>query len=199
MAANARTQTLAQRFGATTAATDGVAIVAASLFLAALSQVEIRLPWTPVPVTLQTFGVFVIAAALGARRGVAAVLAYIAQGAAGLPVFAGGGAGVGHLLGPTGGYLAGFVGAAALIGCLAERGWDRSLLRSFAAMFCGAVVIFACGLLQLSWFVPTRDLLALGLIPFVPGALLKITLATLLLPMLWNSLGRFGTRPPAAR
>ena len=111
----------------------------------------------------------------------------------------GGGAGVGHLLGPTGGYLVGFVGAAALIGFLAERGWDRGLLRSFAAMFCGAGVIFACGLMQLSWFVPGREVLALGLFPFVPGALLKITLASALLPMLWNALKRFGAHPPASR
>jgi len=199
MTVNGHTRTLAQRLGATSAAADTVAIVAASLFLAVLSQVEIRLPWTPVPVTLQTFGVFVIAASLGARRGVAAVLAYIAQGAAGLPVFSGGAAGVGHLIGPTGGYLIGFVGAAALIGVLAERGWDRGLLRSFAAMFCGAAVIFACGLMQLSWFVPANELLALGLIPFVPGALVKIAAASVLLPVLWTSLERFGARPPASR
>ena len=196
MSASERTQTLASRLGATTAAGDAVALVAASLFLAVLSQVEIRLPWTPVPITLQTFAVFVIGAALGSRRAAAAVGAYLAQGAAGLPFFAGGAAGAGHLVGPTGGYLVGFVAAAFVIGWLAERGWDRNLPRTFAAVSLGAVLIFTCGLAQLSFFVPKGQLLSLGLTPFLPGALLKVALASVLLPTLWSFLQRHGARSP---
>jgi biotin transport system substrate-specific component len=193
---NGRSRTLAHHLGATSAARDAVAIVAASLFLALLSQAEIRLPWTPVPVTLQTLGVFVIGAALGARRGAAAVAAYVIQGAAGLPFFSGGASGPAHLVGPTGGYLVGFVGASFVIGLLAEHGWDRSLVRTFAAMSLGAAVIFACGLAQLSFFVPRSELLALGLIPFLPGAALKVALAAVLLPTLWGFLQRHGVRSP---
>lgn len=191
-----RSRTLAHHLGATSAARDAAVIVAASLFLALLSQVEIRLPWTPVPVTLQTFGVFVIGAALGARRGAAAVAAYVIQGAAGLPFFAGGAGGAAHLVGPTGGYLVGFVGAAYAIGWLAERGWDRSPLLTFAAMTLGAAVIFGCGLAQLAFFVPAPELLGLGVIPFLPGTALKVALAAVLLPTLWNFLQRHGVRSP---
>ncbi len=194
MSLQTRPDTLAQRLGATSAARDAVAIVAASLFLAVLSQVEIRLPWTPVPVTLQTFAVFLIGAALGARRGALAVAAFLLQGAAGLPFFAGGAAGPAHLVGPTGGYLAGFVVAAFVIGALAERGWDRTPTRAFVAVSVGAALIFACGLAQLSTFVPREQLLALGLTPFLPGAALKVALAALLLPTLWSFVERYGVR-----
>src|SRR2546426_586334 len=129
-------------------------IAIASLLTAAAAQVSIHIPGSPVPVTGQTFAVVAIGAALGSRAGAAAMLLYLAEGVAGLPVFAGGGSGPGQLLGPTGGYLAGFVPAAFLTGWLAERGFDRSVWTAFGAMLLGSVPIFALGLAWLARFVP---------------------------------------------
>jgi len=98
-----------------------------------------------IPITGQTFGVLLVAMALGRVRGSAVVLAYLAEGAAGLPVFAGGAAGIGVLAGPTGGYLIGFLLAAYLTGWLADHGWDRGYFKSAAAMLAGNVVLFGCG------------------------------------------------------
>ena len=159
------------------------------------AQAEIRLPFTPVPVTLQPLAVFLVGAALGSRRGALAMLAYLAEGAAGLPFFAGGAAGPQHLVGPTGGYLAGFVAAAFVIGWFAERGWDRTPVRAFGAMLMGSVVLFACGLAQLSFFTGVPRAIELGLLPFVVGDLLKMALAAALLPAVWKILERTGLAP----
>ena len=161
-----------------------------NLLLVCLAQVAINLPFSPVPITGQTLGVTLIAMALGRTRGVAVVSAYILEGILGLPVFANGMAGAGVLLGPTGGYLIGFVVAAWVIGSLADRGWDRSFIGSFAAMTFGTVVIFACGLSWLSRFVEGNVLLSLGLFPFVPGALVKLAIASIALPSVWKMAGR---------
>src|ERR687893_2110175 len=104
---------------------DAVLVVAFSAFVALMAQVAI--PLWPVPLTLQTLAVLLTGAALGSRRGTLALLVYLAEGAVGLPVFAGGASGVAYMLGPTFGYLVGFVLAAGLVGWLAERGWDRRL------------------------------------------------------------------------
>ena len=160
-----------------------------NLVLVACSYLAINLPFSPVPITGQTFGVLLVAMALGRVRGTAVVLAYLAEGAAGLPVFAGGKAGLAALMGPTGGYLLGFLAAAWVVGFLADRGWDRGYVRSVVAMTIGTAVIFACGLTQLSLFVPGETLLAMGLYPFVAGAIVKIALASVLLPSIWKFLG----------
>jgi biotin transport system substrate-specific component len=165
---------------------DGILIVAASVVTALAAQIAIPVPWSPVPITGQTFAVVLSGAVLGARRGFFAQLLYLAQGAAGLPVFAGGGAGAAHLIGPTAGYLAAFPLAAALVGSLAERGWDRRFIGTFAAMLLGSAVIFALGLLVLSRFVPRPQLFAAGLIPFLPGDLIKSALAALAFPATWR-------------
>lgn len=162
-------------------------ILAGSLIIALSAQV--RLPMWPVPVTGQTFGVLLVAALLG-RRAVFSVLAYLMQGTSGLPVFAGGAAGAAQLFGPTGGYLAGFVLAAYVVGWLCERGWDRRAGSVVLVMVLGNLVIYSVGVLWLSRFVGWDQVLALGVIPFLPGDILKIVLAALLLPAGWKLLAR---------
>ncbi len=163
-------------------------VLAASLVTAAAAQLEIRLPWTPVPVTGQTFAVLLTGAVLGARRAALAQALYLAEGALGLPVFAAGSAGALALVGPTGGYLLSFPLAAATVGALCERGWDRRFASMLAAMLLGSCVVFAFGLAVLSRFVPAPSLLAQGLLPFVPGDLAKAALAALAFPAAWRAL-----------
>ena len=161
-----------------------------NLLLVACSYISINLPFSPVPITGQTFGVLLLAMALGRVRGTGVVLAYLLEGAAGLPVFAGGSAGLAKFMGPTGGYLIGFVAAAYLVGYFADKGWDRKYLSSILAMAFGTAVIFLFGLSWLAYFVPTQALLTAGLYPFVPGALVKIGLAAVLLPSLWKIINK---------
>jgi biotin transport system substrate-specific component len=146
-----------------------------SLLIALSAQVAIPLPFTPVPVTLQTLAVFLAGALLGSRRGLTTVLLYIGEGLAGLPVFAGGGAGIGHLVGPTGGYLLGFLPAAFFIGCAVERGWARRPLSLLAALVIGNACIYVPGLSWLGVYVGLPHIVSLGLAPFLAGDLLKIT------------------------
>jgi len=173
---------------------DAAAVVVASLFVAVCAQIEVRLPFTPVPISGGTLGVLYAGALLGSRRGAAAVALYLLEGAAGLPVFSGGAAGALPLLGPTGGYLLGFPAGAWVAGRLAERGWDRTPGRAFATMLAGSVPIFALGLLGLARFVPARALLAAGLWPFVPGDLIKAAASAGLLPFGWKLIGRRASR-----
>lgn len=185
-----RTATLADFAGPSSRTRDIVLVVAASCVTALAAQAEIRLGFTPVPVTLQSLAVCLVGAALGSRRGALAMLLYLAEGAFGLPFFAGGAAGAAHLAGPTGGYLIGFVPAAFVIGWLAERGWDRSPWMAAAAMATGTLVLFACGLAQLAAFVGPSRVLELGLYPFVWGAVLKVAAAAGVMPLAWKTLGR---------
>lgn len=169
---------------------DALSVVVASLFVAVCAQVEIKLPFTPVPISGGTLGVLYAGVLLGSRRGAAAVALYLLEGAAGLPVFSGGAAGILHFVGPTGGYLVGFPVGAFVAGLLAERGWDRTPARAFAAMLAGSAAIFALGLLGLARFVPGNALLGAGLWPFVPGDLLKAAVSAGLLPAGWKLIGR---------
>ncbi len=187
---------------------DIISIVAGSVLLALCAQISIPLPFTPVPITGQTFAVLLIGASLGSGRGAAAVILYLIEGVAGLPFFA-----------PTGGmftygYLAGFVPAAFVAGWLCERGWDRSFLLSLIALLIGNAVIYAVGLpwlasayglLGAGVAIPSsipqfwQDVLAFGqigflrgdlvvqavnggLLPFIPGDLIKAILAAAILP-----------------
>lgn len=165
---------------------------AGSLLL--IVSAKFQVPFYPVPMTLQPLVVLLLGVALGSRLGAATVLLYLAQGAAGLPVFAGTpekGVGLAYMVGPTGGYLLGFALAAYVTGWLAERGFDRTRLGTALAMSLGMVVIYSLGLLWLGVFVGyNANLLHLGLTPFVLGDLLKIALATLSVPMLWSFLKR---------
>ena len=124
--------------------------------------------------------------ALGRVRAVGVVTAYLLEGIAGLPVFAGGTAGFQIIIGPTGGYLLGFLAGAYVIGYLADKGWDKSYLKSILAMIIGSAIIFALGLIWLAKFVPDGSLLAMGLIPYLPGSVVKITLAAVILPSIWK-------------
>ncbi len=169
---------------------DAAAVAVASLFIAVCAQIEIPLPFTPVPVTGQTLGVLYAGALLGARRGAAAVALYLLEGASGLPVFAGGAGGAAKFMGPTGGYLLGFPLGAYATGLLAERGWDRTPLKAFFMMLAGSLPIFACGLVGLSRFVPADALLVSGLLPFVPGDILKAAASAGLLPAGWKLFGK---------
>ena len=167
-------------------------VVGGSLVVALSAQLMVRLPFTPVPVTGQTLGVLLVGAALGARRGAAALALYLMEGAAGLPFFAGGMAGAAVLLGPTGGYLVAFPLAAFVTGWAAERGWDRNFFTTAAAMTLGVAVIFAGGLSWLSLFVGWERVWVTGLLPFLPGAVIKIAAASAALPLAWKLIGRRG-------
>ena len=164
---------------------DAVLVVLFSAFVALTAQVEI--PLWPVPLTLQTLGVLFTGAVLGSRRGALALLLYLTEGTLGLPVFAGGASGVGYMLGPTGGYLVGFVVAAGVVGWLAQRGWDRWLVWAAVAMVIGNVIIYVCGVAWLAVFL--GDLwgaLVKGMLLFVVGDLIKIAVAALTLPGGWK-------------
>ena len=161
-----------------------------SLLIGLLSQIQIPLPFTPVPITGQTLGVLFAGAMLGSRWGSLSVAMYIAEGCLGLPFFAGGAFGIAMLLGPTGGYLIGFIPAAWCVGRLAERGWDRSPLTAAAMMLLGSTLIFACGLAGLARFVSPGKLIPLGLTPFLPGDMFKSCLSAVALPAGWKLLGK---------
>ena len=145
---------------------------------------RIALPAAPVPITAQTLAVMLLGALLGPHRGTLSVLTYLAVGAAGAPVFAAGG-GLPYLLGPTGGYLLGFVPAAWLAGAMIGRARTFRPVLTVAAFTLSAAVIFAVGLDQLRMYVSSRrELLMLGLVRFLPGEVLKITLASLVVARL---------------
>lgn len=162
----------------------------ANMLLVATAFTRIDLPISPVPITGQTFGVLLIAMALGRLRATGVVAAYLLEGALGLPVFAGGAAGFQVFVGPTGGYLLAFLPCAWVVGYLADCGWDRRYSLSLAAMALGTVVIFAGGLSWLATYLPSESLLAAGFLPFLPGAVVKMGVASLVLPSVWRLLGR---------
>ena len=187
MSASSRTMTLVDlALPRSSALTSVLLIVGASIATSLAAQVAIPVPWSPVPITGQTFAVLLSGAVLGARRAFLAQALYLAEGALGLPVFAGGAAGAAVLAGTTAGYLVAFPLAAALTGALAERGWDRRFGTMMAAMLLGSLPIFALGLAVLSRFIPAGGLLAAGLFPFIPGDLIKATLAALAFPAAWR-------------
>jgi biotin transport system substrate-specific component len=162
-------------------------VIGASLLVALCARIEIPLPFTPVPITGQTFAVLLVGAALGSRRGAAAMLLYLAEGAAGLPVFAGGGSGPGLLSGVTAGYLAGFVAAAYVVGWLAERGLERNLRTSFIPFLTGTIIIYAFGAAWLSVLLGgIGKAVAAGVIPFLAGDLIKLVGAAVALPAAWK-------------
>ncbi|MEW6578444.1 MAG: biotin transporter BioY [Chloroflexota bacterium] len=171
---------------------DVALVVGGSLFVALSAQLAIPLPFSPVPVTGQTLAVLLTGMLLGSRRGSLSLLTYLVEGGLGLPVFAGGTAGLARLTGPTGGYLIGFLAAAFLVGMLAERGWDRRTGTTFLAILLGNAVIYAFGLPWLAHFVGGERVLALGVLPFIPGDLWKLLLATMLLPWGWKLLNQNG-------
>ena len=172
---------------------DAVLILGGALFLALCAQISFELPFTPVPITLQTFGVLLIGASYGAWRGGLTAAVYLLMGTVGLPVFADRSHGLDVVIGATGGYLVGFVVAAAVVGWLAQRQWDRRFSSAVAAMLTGTVIIYVLGL---AWLKQDQGLdlattFEYGLYPFVPGDLLKLYLAGALLPGAWRLVRRF--------
>jgi biotin transport system substrate-specific component len=166
---------------------DALLVIAGAGMVAVAAQVSIPLPFTPVPITGQTFAVVLAGASLGAVRGTASLSLYLAVGLLGAPVYADGRHGWDVVSGATGGYLIGFIVAAGLTGWLAERRWDRRFSSALAAMLTGNVVIYLVGLPWLAVVLDTRleETLELGLYPFVPGDMLKLYLASALLPAAW--------------
>ncbi|HIJ58994.1 MAG TPA: biotin transporter BioY [Nitrospirae bacterium] len=159
-----------------------------SMLIALSAQIAIPLPFTPVPITGQTLGVLVVGTMLGAKRGALSAIFYIIEAVMGLPVFAGFKGGFHHLLGPTGGYIIGFVPAAYIVGYFAQRGWDRNPLKAVMSILAGNLVIYIFGLSVLSIYVGRESLLQLGFYPFVVGDLIKITLFALSIPLIWKGI-----------
>jgi biotin transport system substrate-specific component len=150
---------------------------------------KIQFPFWPVPMTMQTYVVLVLAMAYGWRLGTLTMLLYLAQGALGLPVFAGTpdkGIGLPYMLGPTGGYLVGFVVAAAVTGWLAERGFDRTFTRAALAMAIGHVIVFAFGFAWLATLIGTNKAWIGGVAPFWAATLFKTVLGLITLPLAWK-------------
>jgi biotin transport system substrate-specific component len=173
--------------------TDVLLVLAGAGFVALAAQVSFELPFTPVPITGQTFAVLLVGASFGALLGLASLGLYLFVGALGAPIYAEGNQGWEILSGPTGGYIVGFVLAAGAIGWLAQRRWDRRFSSAVAAMLTGNVVIYLVGL---PWLAQDQGLgfaatMELGLAPFVVGDLLKLYLAGALLPLAWRAVERF--------
>ena len=169
----------------------GFALALAGSLLLALSA-KVQVPFYPVPMTLQTLVVLLLGAALGARLAAASVALYLIEGLAGLPVFAGAVAGPAYMAGPTGGFLVGFLVAAALIGFAADRRWDRSWIRLLASLSLGHVVIFASGLLWLAQLIGVQKAFAAGVAPFVLATIVKTLLAVALVGAGRSALERMG-------
>lgn len=184
--------TLGQRVHLTATQTRTLlAVVGGALLTAAAAQVTFQLPWTPVPITGQTFAVLLTGTALGMRWGAASQALYVALGAIGLPFYADGDGGWEAATGATAGYLVGFVLAAAVLGRLAEQRQDRALLTSLPAMLAGTAVIYGCGATWLahSIGVSAAEAVELGVAPFLIGDAVKLVAAGLLVPTAWRLLG----------
>ena len=173
---------------------DAALIAGGSIAIALCAQIAIG---HPVPITGQTFAVLMVAALLGPRRGVLCILTYLAEGLLGLPVFAQGKGGLVAFMGPTGGYLVGFIFAAWIVGALSERTWDRRVLSTVAAMVLANAAIYACGVAWLLCLARVfakplgGSVLVVGLYPFLVGDVLKIALAATLLPSGWKIIRHF--------
>lgn len=186
--------TLADRFWPRTNRALRNALLALAGTIALWISAKLQVPFYPVPMTMQTFVVLVIGMAFGWRLGVGTVILYLAEGLAGLPVFAGTperGLGLAYMLGPTGGYLVGFVAAAALTGWLAQRGWDRGVATTLLATALGTFVIYAFGVAWLGIVIGwDKPLLEVGVLPFLPADLFKMVLAAAVLPLAWRVLNK---------
>lgn len=176
-----------------------IVLILAGTALIAIAA-KIKVPFYPVPMTLQTLAIMLIAASYGFRLGTVTVVAYLGEGLLGLPVFTNTppeAAGPLYFLGPTGGFLVGFVALAMVVGFLADRGWDRSVVRLFAAILAGQIVLFALGFAWLAWFAQmssgatglgVEKAFVAGVKPFIWAGLLKGALAAFLVPAAWSLL-----------
>ena len=193
MNANAATLRLAV-FPRPSLLTDALLVVGGTALVSVAAQFSVKLPFTPVPITGQTFAVCLVGASLGAVRGVASLTLYFMVGIAGAPVYAHQNHGWDVITSASGGYIVGFIAAAAVTGFLAERKWDRRFSSSISAMLTGNVVIYLVGLPWLAAVLNTNLEATLedGLYPFVPGDLFKLYCAAALLPAAWRGVERFG-------
>jgi biotin transport system substrate-specific component len=167
-----------------------VLMISFALLTAAAAQIRIPLPFTPVPITGQTFAVLLSGAALGMWAGAGSQVIYLLLGGLGLPFFTEASGGWDVFLGPTAGYLIGFPLAAALVGWMAERRQDRSVLGTAIAFVAGSAVIYGCGVLGLMRLgLSLGEAISLGVLPFLVGDLLKAALAAALLPATWKLVG----------
>lgn len=185
---------IATKSGSPNLAVDAAIVVAASLLLTVSAKVAV--PFYPVPMTMQTLVVIGLGLALGRARGLAAVALYLAEGAAGFPVFAGTpekGIGIAYMMGPTGGYLLGYVLSVVVAGWLAMRGWDKHPALVVGATVLAGAVIYVPGLLWLGSVIGfDKPVLQYGLIPFIPGDIVKALLAALVFPAAWKWLDARG-------
>ena len=171
---------------------DALLVLGGAAFVGLCAQVSYQPAFTPVPYTLQTFSVLLVGAAYGAMLGAASLSLYLILGVVGVPLFADHEHGWDVFSGPTGGYIVGFVVAAALTGYLAERGWDKRFATSVTMMLTGSIVIYAFGAVWLhhwlhaSWSTTLTD----GVYYFVPGDLVKLYLAAAALPAAWQLVRR---------
>ena len=172
--------------------TDVVLVALGAGLIAASAQISLSLPFTPVPITGQTFTVLLVGASYGTLRGGSSALLYVLLGIAGAPVYAHGASGWAVITGASGGYLLSFPLVSALTGLLAERRWDRRFSSAVGAMLTGNVLIYLCGLPWLAYVLRTNleKTLEYGLYPFVPGDLFKLYLAAAALPAAWGFAGR---------
>jgi biotin transport system substrate-specific component len=179
------------RTAARAAAHNFALVLGGAAFIGLLAQIAVPLPFTPVPLTGQTFGVVLAAAALGKGRGVGATTVYGVAGVAGVPWFAGGTSGWAAV---SFGYVLGFVAAAALVGWLAQRSWDRGLVKACLAMLAGSlsILLFGTAWLGMALHVSPHKAFELGFLPFVPGDLIKVLLAVAVLPSTWWLAGHSG-------
>jgi biotin transport system substrate-specific component len=166
-----------------------VALILLGSLLIAISA-QIQVPFWPVPMTMQSFMVLMIGATYGWRLGGATIAAYLIEGAVGLPVFAGLAGGAQHLVGPTAGYLAGFVIGAMVSGYLTGLGLGRTVMSALGVFLAGVLAIFALGLAWLSVQFGIEKAIAVGLMPFILSEPTKIALATVLLPSCWKLVSR---------
>ncbi|MGD9806764.1 MAG: biotin transporter BioY [Hyphomicrobiaceae bacterium] len=154
---------------------------------------KIQVPFWPIPMTMQTLVVLMLGMAYGSRMAAGTVLAYLLVGAAGFPVLAGTperGIGLAYMMGPTGGFLLGFVLAAWVVGFLAERGFDRSLLLCAVAMLAGHVVISLSGVVWLAALLGTTKAIQVGFVPFLASSVLKTALGAVAMPLIWRVVER---------
>ena len=173
---------------------DLLIIFCGSLLVGISAKIRVYLPFSPVPVTGQTFVVLMIGALFGSYRGGLTMLTYLVEGVLGLPVFTGL-TGAAALFGPTGGYLVGFVVAAYVVGRLAEMGWDRRVWTAVAAMLIGDAVLLTFGFVWLTLLlVDVKTAFIAGVVAFVPGDILKIALAAAILPVGWKLMNRLGNK-----
>ena len=159
-------------------------VLSGVIFLSIMSQLIIPLYFTPVPISLGSFGVILIALVYGRKLGIATVLSYVAAGSLGAPIFAGFKAG--SLFSPTGGYILGYIAATVILGFLSDKGVAKSYVKTFLSLLLASAVILILGALVLMLFVPIKNVFMAGVLPFIPGDMLKVVAATLLFPRLWK-------------